>query len=160
MILKKKKSNNDLLGCEEKILEIAVLKEKSIYSLTSWASVVAPWIIERGKWEDGAPLNGLSPFTNTTNPPSPNVRMQICLCPNVLAPEDISAEKLHWEVTLHFPSNTSNASLEPLFHHKKIQTPQNLLGNVIVFTDLHMAENVGQLLGNENFDLIHRATQL
>lgn len=35
--IKKKK---DLLDCEEKILEIAMLKEKGIYSLISWALVV------------------------------------------------------------------------------------------------------------------------
>lgn len=41
---------------------------------------------------------------------------------------------------------------------KKIPTLDHLLGDVIVFTDLHVAENVGQLLGYEHFDLIHRAT--
>lgn len=38
---------------------------------------------------------------------------------------------------------------------RKIPTVDHLLGNVMVFTDLHVAENVGQLLGYEHFDLIY-----
>lgn len=160
--------NNDLLLCEEKILKIVMLKEKGIYWLTSWALVVATQIIQRGKWEDHAPLNRLTPLTTTTNPTYPNVinKTHLYLYRRALSLPQGSDPQGHLIVETTLGKNTSfsfwhiKPSLKPLFHTRKIQIPHNLLGNVIVFTDLHMAENVGQFLGNKNFDLIHRATQL
>lgn len=70
-----------------------------------------------------------------------------------------------WDSTMlqiispEIPHGLANTRLS--FGHirpKKIPSLDHLLGDVVVFTDLHVAENVGQLLGYEHFDLIHGAT--
>lgn len=44
-------------------------------------------------------------------------------------------------------------------HPPRQTTPDNSLGNIAVVSDLYMAENVGQFLGDKDFDLIHRTAE-
>ena len=94
--------------------------------------------------------------------PFPNVKTELCLClapgcwPLKMSHHKNFTQKSHFSFLLAHQTHSFNRC----FITRQIQTFYSLLGNVIVFTDLHMTENVRQLLGNKNFDLVHRATQL